>query len=65
LGNHTVLKADDPGNMAGNGVEVVRGQEDRHALSVEFVQEVQDVMLRLQVHTSGGFIEQQELWPRY
>src|SRR5262249_235379 len=61
LGNHTVLKADDPRDMTGNGVEIMRGQEDRHAVPVEFVQEVQNVMLRLQIHASSGFIEQQEL----
>src|SRR5882672_360347 len=37
LGNHTVLKADDPWGMAGNGVEVVGGQEDRHTLPVQLV----------------------------
>src|SRR5262252_5588506 len=61
LGNDTVLKADNPWDMTGNSIEVVRGQEDRHALSVEFVQEVQNIMLRLQIHASSGFIEQQEL----
>ena len=61
LGNDPVLKADDPRGMAGNGVEIMRGQEDRHVLPVELMQEVQNVMLRLQVDTSGGFIEQQEL----
>src|SRR5919197_5483823 len=61
LVNDTVLKADNPRDMAGNGVEVMRGQQDRHALAVEFVQEVQNVMLRLQIHAGGGFIEQQEL----
>src|SRR6266568_7993782 len=63
LGNETVLKADDPGDMTGNGVEIVRGQEDRHTLPVQLMQKVQNVMLTLQVHASGGFIEQQELRP--
>ena len=47
--------------MAGNGVEVVGGQEDRHTLPVQLVQEVQNVMLSFQVHAGSGFIEQQEL----
>src|SRR5262249_42677308 len=59
LGNETVLKADDPRDMAGNGVEIMRGQEDRHAIAIEFVQEVQNVMLGLQIDARGGFIEQQ------
>src|SRR6266850_6930741 len=50
LGNDTVLKADDPWHMAGNGVEVMRSQEDGHALPVELMEEVQNVMLSLQVH---------------
>src|SRR5262249_51218675 len=52
-----MLKANHPRHMAGNGIEVVCGQEDGHPLSVQLMQEVQNIVLGLQVHTGGGFIE--------
>src|ERR687886_840882 len=47
LGDDAMLKADHPRHMAGNGIEVVRGQEDGHALPVQLTQEVQNIVLRL------------------
>src|SRR5215470_16162081 len=48
LGDDAMLKADYPRHMAVNGIEVVRGQEDGHALPIQLMQEVQNIVLRFQ-----------------
>ena len=58
-----MLKAHHPWHMAGNGIEVMRGQEDGHALAIQLMQEVQNIVLGLQVHTGSRLIEQQEVGP--
>src|SRR5438270_9339970 len=63
LSDDAMLKAHHPWHMAGNGIEVMRGQEDGHALAIQLMQEVQNIVLGLQVHTGSRLIEQQEVGP--
>ncbi len=48
------------GRWAATRVQFVGGEEDRDAVTVEVHEEMEDIVARLDVHTAGWFVEEQE-----
>ena len=60
LGDDAAIEADDPGEVGGDGVDLVGGHEDGHALVIKLVEEVHDLVAGLDVDAGGGFVEEEE-----
>src|SRR5687767_5978305 len=61
LGDHTAVETDQPRQVGGHGVEVMRRQEDGDPLPAQTLEEVQDVVLRLQVDPYRRLVQDEQL----
>ena len=60
LGDDATVDADDLRQVGGDGVNLVGGHHDCHALVVELVKEVHDVVTGLDVDSGGWLVEEKE-----
>ena len=60
LGNDATVDADDLRQVGGDGVNLVGGHHDGHALVVKLVKEVHDVVPGLDVDSGGWLVEEKE-----
>ena len=61
LGHNTPIEANYPRYVTGNGIQIMRGEHNRHALAIQFPQEVQDLMLGFHIHARCWFIKEEKL----
>ena len=60
LGDDATVDADDLRQVGGDGVDLVGGHHDGHALVVKLVKEVHDVVTGLDVDSGSWFVEEKE-----
>ena len=60
LGDDAAVDTDDSGEVGGDGVNLVGGHHDGHALVVKLVKEVHDVVPGLDVDSGGWLVEEKE-----
>ena len=60
LGNDATVDADDLRQVGGDGVDLVGGHHDGHALVVKLVKEVHDVVTGLDVDSGGWFVKKKK-----
>ena len=60
LGNNATIDADDLRQVGGDGVNLVGGHHDGHALVVKLVKQVHDVVPGLDVDSGSRFVKKEE-----
>src|SRR5581483_10160366 len=56
------VDADDPGQVRGDSIKLVRRHDDRDVLVVELVQQVQDIVAGLDVHAGRRLVQEEDTW---
>jgi hypothetical protein len=60
VGDHGFVETQNPGQVSGESVQVVSGQHDGDAFSVEISKDMKDFVTRADIHPRGWFVEDDE-----
>ncbi len=61
VGHHGAVEADEPGQVGRETVDVVRGEDDRHAVPVQIGEQVEQLVTRRDVDAAGRFVEHEQV----
>jgi hypothetical protein len=62
FGDALTVETDNPGKMSCHPVEIMRGNDDGHALVIDLMEEMNHVVPGTDVEPRCGFVEQNQLW---